>query len=221
MPSEGPFKWIMGCAGPVAESLRRVLAGCCMATTTTRQEWRSVMTTKASCLTARQGHGDLERAGRGGATGGPDPAWGDGGLDLRRRGRAPQRLAGAVGRRMEAAANGTEPPASPWPDELSDETDEGTDKINDWIYEQYHDRPIDEILAEAQEQWRRIRAAAEAIPEENLLTTGQLPLVERLPAGRRAQGRAPPRGARGGHPELAGFCERRVGGKTGRNDGIE
>jgi len=86
-------------------------------------------------------------------------------------------------RRMEAAANGTAPPTSPWPDELSDETEEGTDKINDWIYEQYHDRPLDEVLAEAQEQWRRIRAAAEAIPEADLLTPGRYPWLSGYPLG--------------------------------------
>lgn len=85
-------------------------------------------------------------------------------------------------RRMEAAANGTVP-TPPWPDELSDETDEGTDEINDWIYAQYHDRPLDEILAEAQEQWQRIRTAAEAIPEADLLTTGRYPWLSDYPLG--------------------------------------
>jgi hypothetical protein len=76
--------------------------------------------------------------------------------------------------RMEAGANGTEP-SQPWPEDLSDATDEGTDAINDWIYERYHDRPIEEILDEAREQWRRLRAAAEAIPEPDLLAPGRYP----------------------------------------------
>jgi hypothetical protein len=77
--------------------------------------------------------------------------------------------------RLEAAASGAEPPPPPWPDGLSTETDEGVDAINRWIYEQYHDRPLAEILSEAQDQWRRMQAAAEAIPEPDLLTPGRYP----------------------------------------------
>lgn len=80
--------------------------------------------------------------------------------------------------RMEAAANGAEPLPTPWPEGLSSETDEGTDAINAWIYERYHGRPFEELLAEARDQWRRLRAAAEAIPEEDLLAPGRYPSLD-------------------------------------------
>ena len=91
--------------------------------------------------------------------------------------------------RVEAAANGTEPP-SPWPQDLNDETDEGTDEINRWIYEQYHDRPLAEILAESRDQWRRLRAAAEAVPEADLLTPGRYPWLSDYPLGEVINGAA-------------------------------
>ena len=77
--------------------------------------------------------------------------------------------------RLEAAANGTEPAPPPWPDGLDTETDDGVDAINRWIYMHYHERPLDDLLAEAQDQWRRMRAATEAIPEPDLLTPGRYP----------------------------------------------
>jgi hypothetical protein len=72
--------------------------------------------------------------------------------------------------RLEAVAGGTPPPPMPWPGDLSDETEEGTDAINRWFYERNRDRPATEILAESREQFRRMRAAVEAIPEEGLET---------------------------------------------------
>lgn len=85
--------------------------------------------------------------------------------------------------RLEAAANGVEPPPPPWPDDLNTETDDGVDAINRWIYAHYHDRPLDEILAESQDQWRRMRAAAEAIPEADLLTPGRYAWLGGYPLG--------------------------------------
>jgi hypothetical protein len=84
---------------------------------------------------------------------------------------------------MEAVANRTGAPQAPWPENLSDATEEGTDEINDWIYQHYHGRPLDEILAEARDQWRRLRTAAEAIPEADLLTPGLYPWLSGYPLG--------------------------------------
>ena len=77
--------------------------------------------------------------------------------------------------RLEAAAHDEAPPPAPWPDGLSDETDEGVEAINRWIYERNRDRPAGEILAEAREQFRRMRAAVEAVPEDDLVTPGRFP----------------------------------------------
>ncbi len=77
----------------------------------------------------------------------------------------------AVGR-MEAAAKGSEPPPPNWPAGMTNKTDEGIEEINRWFHEQDRDRPLPDILTEAQDQWRRIRAAAEAVPEPDLLAPG-------------------------------------------------
>jgi hypothetical protein len=94
----------------------------------------------------------------------------------------------SVGRR-EAAVSGTEP-SRPWPEGFSDETEEGTDQINDWIHARYRDRPIDEILAEARDQWHRLRTAAEAIPEADLLTPGRYPWLKAYALGEVINGAA-------------------------------
>lgn len=83
--------------------------------------------------------------------------------------------------RLEAAARDQPPPPAPWPAELSDETDEGTEAINRWFYEQNRDRPAAEILSESREQFQRMRAAVEAIPEEDLLTPGRYPWLDGYP----------------------------------------
>ena len=92
--------------------------------------------------------------------------------------------------RVEAAANGTEPPPPPWPDGLDPESDEDLDTINRFIYDRYHDRPIAEILAEARDQWQRIRAAAEAVPEADLLTPGRYPWLNGYALGEVVNGAA-------------------------------
>ena len=86
----------------------------------------------------------------------------------------------AVGR-MEAAANGTEPPPPPWPEGMTNRTDEGIEEINQWFHQQNRDRPVAEILAEAQDQWQRIRAAAETVSEPDLLTPGHYPWLGGYP----------------------------------------
>ena len=77
--------------------------------------------------------------------------------------------------RIEAAANATEPPPPPWPEGRSSDPDEGTEESNRRLHEPGRHRPLEEILSESRDQWRRIRSAAEAIPEQNLLTPGRYP----------------------------------------------
>jgi hypothetical protein len=75
--------------------------------------------------------------------------------------------------RLEAAARDEEPAANIWPSELSDETEEGVDQINEWLYAHYRDEPADAILGESREQFGRMRAAVEALSEEDLNTPGR------------------------------------------------
>lgn len=75
--------------------------------------------------------------------------------------------------RLEAAVNGAASAPPPWPAELNEATDDGVDAINTWIYAHNHERPLADILAEAQDQWRRLRVAAQALPEADLVTPGR------------------------------------------------
>ena len=75
----------------------------------------------------------------------------------------------------EAAVTGEDPGPPPWPAELDADDDADLDAINQWIYDQYHDRPLDDILAEARTQWQRLRTATEAIPEADLFESGHYP----------------------------------------------
>ncbi|MGH2559356.1 MAG: ClbS/DfsB family four-helix bundle protein [Thermomicrobiales bacterium] len=77
--------------------------------------------------------------------------------------------------RLEAAAGDQAPPRMPWPDDLSEETEEGVEAINRWFYARSRERPATEILAESREQFRRMRAAVEAVPEDELVTPGRFP----------------------------------------------
>jgi Protein of unknown function (DUF1706) len=83
--------------------------------------------------------------------------------------------------RLEAAARDAAQPPPPWPDDLSDETDEGVEAINRWIYERNRHRPAAAILAESREQFRRMRVAVEAIPEDDLVTPGRFPWLGGTP----------------------------------------
>ncbi|MGH2532921.1 MAG: ClbS/DfsB family four-helix bundle protein [Thermomicrobiales bacterium] len=85
--------------------------------------------------------------------------------------------------RLEAAARVQAPPPTPWPDDLSEETDEGVEAINRWIYERNRDRPAAAILAESREQFRRMRAAVEVVPEDELVTPGRFLWLGGAPLG--------------------------------------
>ena len=77
-------------------------------------------------------------------------------------------------RRLEAGPD-REPPI-PWPSHLTDD-----DEINQWIYEQNRDRPLREVLAEADASYQRLAAAVAALPEEDLTTPGRFAWMEGKP----------------------------------------
>jgi len=85
--------------------------------------------------------------------------------------------------RLEAAANGTEPPPPPWPAsvKVENEATGDVDAVNDWFFEQGRERPVAETLAEATDQYRRMRAAVESISEPDLLTPGRYPWLDGRP----------------------------------------
>ena len=83
--------------------------------------------------------------------------------------------------RLEAATRNEEPSATIWPADFSDETDEGVDQINDWLQAHYRDQPAEAVLGEAREQFGRMRAAVEALSEEDLNSPGRYPWLGDVP----------------------------------------
>lgn len=81
--------------------------------------------------------------------------------------------------RLEAAAADQAPPHPPWPEDLSEATSAGVEEINRWFHTRDRDRPAVDVLAESREQFRRMRAAVEAIPEDALETP--LPWLDGYP----------------------------------------
>ena len=77
-------------------------------------------------------------------------------------------------RRLEAGP-GREPTTA-WPGHLTED-----DEINDWIYEQNRDRPLRDVLAEADTSYQRLAAAVAALPEEDLTTPGRFAWMEGKP----------------------------------------
>jgi hypothetical protein len=63
--------------------------------------------------------------------------------------------------RLEAAGRGDPPPPAPWPAELGEDED---DPINAWIHEQTKDRPLSDVLAEADATYDAFIAAILALP---------------------------------------------------------
>jgi hypothetical protein len=74
--------------------------------------------------------------------------------------------------RLESAANASVPLLHPWPDEMTEETEAGTDEINAWFKEQSVDQSLDAAIAETFTLLDRMRSAAEAMSDERLLTPG-------------------------------------------------
>ena len=75
--------------------------------------------------------------------------------------------------RIEAAGRGEPEPPPPWPVELTED-----DPINDWIYRQNLDRPLRDVLADADQSYERLAAAVAALPEEAVVTPGYFPWME-------------------------------------------
>jgi hypothetical protein len=69
--------------------------------------------------------------------------------------------------RMEGAVTNTEP-SPPWSAGLTEETAEGTDRINAEFYERNRNRPFVDVLADSRATLDRLEAAVLALPEDVL-----------------------------------------------------
>lgn len=83
--------------------------------------------------------------------------------------------------RLETAARDESPPPLPWPKTADEDTDEGIEAINTWMYQRNRDRPAAEIIEETREQFQRMRSAVELMSEETLITPGRFPWLDGEP----------------------------------------
>ena len=75
--------------------------------------------------------------------------------------------------RIEAVHRGEPIPPPPWPVEMTDD-----DAINDWIYAHERDRPADDVLADADATFSRLRAVVETMHDEELNDPRRFPWME-------------------------------------------
>jgi hypothetical protein len=73
--------------------------------------------------------------------------------------------------RLEAGPGREQP--MPWPATLIEDDD-----INAWIYAQNRDRPLRDVLADAEASYARVAAAIAALPEEDVTTPGRFSWLE-------------------------------------------
>ena len=64
-------------------------------------------------------------------------------------------------------------PTPPWPQHLSED-----DQINAWVYERNRDRPLAEVLAEADQSFERLARAIATLSDEDLMTPGRFAWME-------------------------------------------
>jgi len=69
---------------------------------------------------------------------------------------------------LEAVRNDQTPSSQFWPAGWDEEDEEELEKINQWIYEENHDRSLHDILNESRQQFRHMRELMRAIPEDKL-----------------------------------------------------
>jgi hypothetical protein len=85
--------------------------------------------------------------------------------------------------RLTARMHGENPPTPPWPEDLSEDTQAGTDAINAWFAAHARNRPMTDVLAETDAQFDALAAAVTAMPDDDLLTPGRFPWLGDYPIG--------------------------------------
>lgn len=73
--------------------------------------------------------------------------------------------------RLQAGPDGD--PTPPWPDHLTE-----VDEINDWIHQQNRDKPLDQVLTEADQSFESLANALNGLSDEDLTTPGRFAWME-------------------------------------------
>lgn len=76
-------------------------------------------------------------------------------------------------RRLKAAANGEQSSKPPWPETLK-----SVDEVNDWIYEHYRVRSLDDVLTESRNQLDEMRGLVAGFSDEELNDAGKFNWLE-------------------------------------------
>ena len=75
--------------------------------------------------------------------------------------------------RIAAGPGGSAPPPA-WPAAMGNEDEiEDWDEVNTWIREQDRDRPLRDVLGDADRTYERLATLIETMPEDDLMTPGR------------------------------------------------
>lgn len=69
---------------------------------------------------------------------------------------------------LEAAARGDAAQPRYWPGDWDEESDEGVEQINQWMYAENRDRPLYEVLDESRYQFRQLAQLIDSFTESDL-----------------------------------------------------
>ncbi len=83
--------------------------------------------------------------------------------------------------RLEAAVNNSGAPDFPWPDGMSEDTDEGTDEINEYFRQTYQALSLADLISASNAQIERIYAALDAISDADLFSPGRFAWLSGYP----------------------------------------
>lgn len=78
--------------------------------------------------------------------------------------------------RLQAVARGVTPPPEPWEGKVPDDSNAAT--VNHWIYVTNRDRPLRDVLAEADTSLTELEAGVAAISEDELFDRERYPWME-------------------------------------------
>ena len=80
--------------------------------------------------------------------------------------------------RLDAASRGAAPGPPPWPAALDENDENNVDAINGWIYEQHRDRPLDDVLADADASYQRLASIVSSLSEDDVTSPERFPNLE-------------------------------------------